>query len=172
VYVGNVATPVPTRAENPELTTPTENGAAAFTVTAPVCVMPTAFAVAEIVLPCAAVELKVVVKTPLPMVVPDEGLNVLPEPLDAGVTVAPLMRLLNWSRTVIVIVDAVVPALHDVEHAVIDAVPTASDDCDALTPAGLTVTPAVCVIAPPPSPVVAVAEMVFASATVELSFAA
>src|SRR5258705_927435 len=64
------------------------------------------------------------------------------------------------------------PATHAAEHAVIDAVPTPSDDCAELTPAGFTVTAAVCVIAPPPNTVVAVAEIDFAWATVELSLAA
>src|SRR5438034_7436707 len=71
-----------------------------------------------------------------------------------------------------VIIYAVDPATHSVEHAVMEAVPTASDDCDALTPAGFTVTAAVCVIAPPPNAVVADAEIVLACAVVELSLTA
>jgi hypothetical protein len=129
-------------------------------------------AVAEIVFPCATVELKLVVNTPLPFEDPEDGVSVLPVPLEDGMTVAPLMTLLNGSRTVTVMVDAVEPATHAAEQAVIDAVPAVRDDCDALTPAGFTVTAAVCVIAPPPNPVVAVAEIVLAWATVELSLAA
>jgi hypothetical protein len=57
--------------------------------------MPIALALAEIVFPWATVELKVVVNTPLPFVVPDEGFNVLPVPVEAGVTLALLITLLN-----------------------------------------------------------------------------
>src|SRR5882724_4613978 len=131
-------TSVPTPVEKPELTTATDAGAAAFTVTPAVCVMATApapaSAVAESVFPCATVELKVVVNTPLPLEAPEVGLSVLPEPLDAGTTVAPLMTFVNASRTVTVIVEAN-PTPHDVEHAVIDDVPAVSNDCDELTPA-------------------------------------
>jgi hypothetical protein len=65
-------------------------------------------------------------------------------------------------------VDAVDPATHEVEHAVIDAVPAATVDCVALTPAGFTVTDAVCVM----PTAFAVAEIVFACAVVELSLTA
>src|SRR5256885_4337146 len=67
-----------------------------------------------------------------------------------------------------VIVDAVEPATQAVEHAVIEAVPAATVEVAALTPAGFTVTPAICVMPVP----LAVAEIVFASALVELSFVA
>jgi len=53
-------------------------------------------AVAEMVLPCAAVELSFAANTPLPLVVPLAlGLNPFPEPVEATVTEAPLIRLLN-----------------------------------------------------------------------------
>src|SRR6266576_770134 len=67
-----------------------------------------------------------------------------------------------------VIVEAVDPTTHPVEHAVIEAVPAATVDVAALTPAGFTVTAAVCVMPVP----LAVAEIVFACATVELSLVA
>jgi hypothetical protein len=159
---------VPTRAEKPALTTDTEAGAAAVTVTPAVCVMPTALAVAETVFPCATVELKFVVKTPLALVEPDAGLNVLLVPVEAGVILALLIVLPNASRAVMVMVEAVEPATHAAEQAVIEAVPAETVDCAALTPAGLTVTAAVCVI-----PIaLAVAEMVFACAVVEFSLVA
>src|SRR5881394_2721263 len=64
------------------------------------------------------------------------------------------MTLLNVSRTVAVRVRAVLPAT---DENVVDAA------------VGLTVTAAVWVMPPPPSPVVAVAEIVLACAVVELS---
>ena len=73
--------------------------------------------------------MKAAVNTPLPFVAPDDGVNVQLLPMEQdGMTVAPLIRLLNASRTVTVIVDAVEPATHPVEHAVIEAVPANKDD--------------------------------------------
>jgi hypothetical protein len=67
-----------------------------------------------------------------------------------------------------VIVEAVLPTMHPVEHAVIGEVPAETSEFARLTAAGFTVTPAVCVI-----PIaLAVAEIVFACATVELKLAA
>src|SRR5882672_7753594 len=79
------------------------------------------------------------------------------------------MTLLNVSRTVAVSVKAVLPTTHDVWHAVIGVVDAATDENVVDAAVGLTVTAAVCVIPPPPSPVVAVAEIVLACAVVELS---
>src|SRR5262249_61735229 len=69
---------------------------AGFTVPAAVCVIPTAFAVAEIVFPCATVELSFVANTPLPLDAPlAAGLKPLPVPVALTVTLAPLTGLLN-----------------------------------------------------------------------------
>jgi hypothetical protein len=127
---GAVATAVPTRATwlLPPFTARVA-GAAAVTVTAVVCVMAVAPAVAERVLGPAPVELKVVVNTPLPLLVPELGAKVLPvPPLAAAVTAAPVMGLLKASRTVTVRVDAVDPATQPVEHAVMAVVVATTDD--------------------------------------------
>ena len=65
--------------------------APAVTVTAAVCVTPTALIVAETVFPSATVELNVPVATPLPFVVPTGCVRVFPVPVAASTTVAPLI---------------------------------------------------------------------------------
>jgi hypothetical protein len=84
-------------------------------------------------------------------------------PVDAITTAAPGITLLNASRAVTVMVEAVVPATQETAHAVMLEVPAATVEVAALTAAGFTTTPAVCVIPVP----AAVAEIVFASATVD-----
>jgi hypothetical protein len=74
------------------------------------------------------VELKVVVNTPVPLLVPEGGAKVLPLPVAAGVTATLLIRLLKASRTVTVMVDAVDPATQPVEQAVIALVVATTDD--------------------------------------------
>ncbi len=71
-----------------------------LTVTAAVWVIPAdpspVVAVAEMVFPCATVELSFAANTPLPLVVPvAEGVKALLVPVDATVTEAPPIRLLN-----------------------------------------------------------------------------
>src|SRR3990170_4547442 len=123
-------------------------GRSGVTVTAAVCVTPVPFTVAEIVLPWARVELKVAVNTPLPSAAPDAaGAKVLLVPSEDRATVAPGITLLNASRAVTVIVDAVVPATHAVAHAVMLAVPAATLEVTALALAAFTTTLACCVIA-------------------------
>ena len=73
--------------------------------------------VAEIVLPWATVDVKVLVKTPLPFVVPELGVNVLPDPVDVRLTLDPLSRLLLPSRAVTVIVEEPDPAVNVVGEA-------------------------------------------------------
>jgi len=70
---------------------------AAFTVTAAVCVrFPEPVTAARIVFASALVDVKVELKTPLPFVVPDDGLNVQVVPTEhEGVTVLPLITLPN-----------------------------------------------------------------------------
>jgi len=69
----------------------------------------------------ATVELKVPVMTPSLPVVPD-GVRVLPAPVAASVTVAPLNEFPTWSRTVTVMVEALSPllAMIGVEGALTD----------------------------------------------------
>ena len=69
---------------------------------------------AEIVLPSATVDVKVLVKTPLPLVVPELGVKVLPDPVEVRLTLDPLSRLLLASRAVTVIVEEPDPAVNDV----------------------------------------------------------
>jgi hypothetical protein len=69
---------------------------------------------AEIVLPSATVDVNVLVKTPLPFVVPELGVKVLPDPVDVRLTYDPLSRLLLPSRAVTVIVEEPDPAVNDV----------------------------------------------------------
>src|SRR5690242_1819040 len=69
---------------------------------------------AEIAFPSATVDVNVLVKTPLPFVVPELGLSVLPDPVDVRVTGNPPSRLLLASRAVTVIVDDPLPAVKDV----------------------------------------------------------
>jgi len=114
-------------------------------------------AVADTVLVPAPAELSVPVATPLASLVPLGCVRVLPLPVAASTTVAPLIGLPLASRTVTVIVALPLPAVSDAGAA-------ATEDCDADTGAGLTVIVAVCVISVPSI----VADRVFASATVEL----
>src|SRR5439155_16361676 len=108
------------------------------------------------VLVSGVVELSEPVATPLPFVGPAGCVSVLPEPLAARTTVAPLMELPFASRAVTVIVDVPLPAVIDVGAAV-------TLDCDADTGPAVTVMLAVCVIATPP----VVAVTVLVSAVVE-----
>ena len=96
------------------------------------------------------------VVTPREFVVPG-CVIVLFVPLDASTTVAPLIRLLNWSFAVTVMALPVPPAVIGLDAVTVEV---AAD-----TTAGLTVTVAVCVTATRPI----VAETTFASATVEAS---
>lgn len=82
----------------------------------------------------------------------------LPLPVAARTTVAPLIGLPFSSRAVTVIVDAPVPATSEAGAA-------ATVDCAADTDPAVTVTAAVCVIAVP----FAVADTTFDPATVELN---
>ena len=145
--------------------TATEVAVAASTVTDAVWVIVTPPAVAVIVFTWASVELKFVVKTPLPLVDPDAGLKVLFAPLDAIVTAALGTRLLKASRAVTVIVDAVEPATQDVRHAAMGDVARATLEVAALGAAGFTTTVAVCVIVTVPF---TSAVTVFVCAAVEL----
>src|SRR6266516_962604 len=129
----------------------------AVTVTLAVCVIATPLIVAETVFDPAIVELKLPVATPLPLV--GAGwVNVLPEPVAASTTVAPLTGFPLASRAVTVIVEVPLPAVIDVGAAV-------TVDCEADTDPAVTVTVAVCVIATP----LIVAEIVLGSGVVELS---
>ena len=114
--------------------------------------------VAETVLVSATVELKVPVATPLALVGPLGWVRVLPLPVAASTTVAPLIGFPLASFAVTVIVDVPDPAAIEVGEAV-------TLDCEAETGPGFTVTEAVCVMAVP----FAVAETVFVPVTVELS---
>src|SRR5207247_1351601 len=129
-----------------------------FTVTAAVWVMAVPLAVAETVFVPATVDLKGAVATPLALVVPLGWVRVLPLPVAASTTVAPLIGLPLASFAVTVIVDVPDPAAIEVGEA-------ATLDCEAETGPGFTVTAAVCVMAVP----FAVAETVFVPVTVELS---
>src|SRR5213593_3185664 len=131
---------------------------AGVTVTAAVCVIATPSAVAETVFVSATVELRVPVATPLASVDPVGWVRVLPLPVAASTTVAPLIRFPLASFAVTVMVDGVLPTTMDVGAAL-------TVDCPAETGPGFTVTDAVWVMPVPP----AVAEAVFASASVELS---
>ncbi len=129
----------------------------AVTVTLAVWVMATALIVAETVLVSAVMELSVPVATPLPFVALPGCVSVLPEPVAARTTLAPLMALPFASRAVTVIVDVPLPAVIEVGDAV-------TVDCDAETGPAVTVTVAVWVIATP----LIVADTVFDPAAVEL----
>src|SRR6266540_1107605 len=128
------------------------------TVTDAVCVMAVPLAVAETVFAPATVELSVPVATPLASVGPLGWVSVLPLPVAASTTVAPLIGVPLASFAVTVIVDVPVPTSMNAGAAV-----TVAWEAD--TDPGVTVTDAVCVMAVP----LAVAETVFAPATVELS---
>ena len=117
------------------------------------------FAAAEMVFDSATVELSVPVATPVASVVPVGCVRVLPLPVAASTTVAPLTGFPPVSVTVTVIVALPLPAASDAGDA-----PTVDSEGETVESA-VTVTVAVCVIAVP----LAVAETVFTSATVELS---
>src|SRR6266550_2060394 len=119
--------------------------------------MATPLIVAETVLVSAVVELSVPVATPLPFVELPGCVSVLPEPVAARTTVAPLTAFPFASLAVTVIVDVPLPAVIEVGDAV-------TVDCAADTAPAVTVTVAVCVIATP----LMVAETAFDPATVEL----
>src|SRR6266511_1254822 len=129
-----------------------------FTVTAAVWVMAVPFAVAETVFVPAPVALSVPVATPLALVGPLGWVRVLPLPVAASTTVAPLIGFPLASLTVTVIVEFPLPAVSDVGAAV-----TVDSEGETAEPA-VTVTVAVCVTAVP----LIVADTVFDSATVEL----
>src|SRR6266508_2764052 len=130
----------------------------AVTVTVAVCVTAVPLIVADTVFDSATVELKVPAATPLALVGPLGWVSVLPLPVAASTTVAPLIRFPLASFAVTVIVDVPLPTTTDVGAA-------ATVDRAAETGPGFTVTAAVWVMAVP----FAVAETVFTSATVELS---
>src|SRR5207248_2869104 len=127
-------------------------------VTGAVWVTASPLIVAELVFTSAAVERSVPVATPLASVGPVGWVSVLPPPLAWRTTVAPLTRLPFASRAVTVIVEVPVPA------SIVGGA-AATVDCAAETPLLVTVTGAVWVTASP----LIVAEIVFASATVERS---
>ncbi len=116
-------------------------------------------AVAETVLDSATVELRVPVATPLVLVGPLGWVRVLPLPVAASTTLAPLIGLLLASFTVTVIVDVPDPAAMEVGEAL-----TVDSEAETAPEPDVTVTVAVCVTAVP----LIVADTVFASATVEL----
>ena len=128
------------------------------TVTLTVWVRAVPLAVAETVFVPVTVELRIPVATPPASVGPLGWVTVLPLPVAASTTVAPLIGFPLASFTVTVIVDVLLPAGIEVGEA-------ATVDFDAETGPVVKVTVAVCVIAVP----FAVAETVFASATVEPS---
>src|SRR2546426_4328286 len=101
-------------------------GDAAVTVTAAVCVTPVPLIVAETVFASATLELRVPVATPLVLVVPLGCVSVLPLPVAASTTVAPLIRFPFASFAVTVIVDVPLPTTMDVGEA-------ATVDCAAET---------------------------------------
>src|SRR3989442_1463445 len=124
-----------------------------------ICVSAVPLAVAEIVFPSAFVELKVPVATPLAFVGPVGWVRLLPVPVAARTTVAPLTGLPFPSFAVTVIVVVAPPPA----GMVAGAAPTVETLADSAP--FVTVTAAVCVSAAP----FTVAETVFPSATVELS---
>ena len=84
---------------------------AAVTVTVAVCVSAVPFAVAETVFVPSTVELNVPVATPLASVGPAGWVRLLPLPVAASTTVAPLTRFPFASFAVTVIVEALDPVL-------------------------------------------------------------
>src|SRR6266540_4916043 len=111
------------------------------TVTDAVCVMAVPLALAETVFAPATVELSVPVATPLAFVGPVGWVSVLPLPVAASTTVAPLIGAPLASFTVTVIVAPPPPA-------VIDAGATATIDCEAETGGHVTVALAVSDLSP------------------------
>jgi len=94
-----------------------ETWEAGFTMTAAVCVIAVPLIVAETVFVPATVEVRVLVKTPLPFVVPEVGLSVLPVPVDATLTLWPLIVLPLPSLAVTLMVEDPLPAVNDVGAA-------------------------------------------------------
>jgi hypothetical protein len=131
---------------------------AGVTVTVAVCVTAVPSIVADTVFASATVELKLPVATPFASVGPAGCVSEFPLPVAASSTVAPLIGLPFASFAVTVTVELPVPVVIDV-GAVITL------DAEAETGPGATDTDAVCVRATP----FAVAETVFAPATVELN---
>src|SRR6266700_1875643 len=83
----------------------------ALTTIVAVCVIATVLIVAETVFDPATVELRVPVATPPASVTPEGSVSVLPEPVAARTTVAPVIGLPKGSLAVTVIVDAAPPAM-------------------------------------------------------------
>src|SRR3989454_3761047 len=99
-------------------------GDAAVTVTVAVCVTPVPLIVAETVFASATLELRVPVATPLVLVVPLGCVSVLPLPVAASTTVAPLTGYPFASFAVTVIVAVPLPTTTDVgEAATVDCAP-------------------------------------------------
>src|SRR6266542_956783 len=132
--------------------------APAVTASVAVCVTAVPLIVAETVFTSATLELSVPAATPLASVVPLGWVKVLPLPVATSTTVAPLIGFPLASFAVTEIVDVPAPAGSEVGEAV-------TVDREVETGPGFTVTDAVWVMAVP----FALAETVFASATVELS---
>src|SRR5205823_712245 len=106
------------------------------TVTVAVCVTAIPSIVADTVFGPAPVERSVPVATPVASVVPLGCVRVLPLPVVASTTVAPLIGLPPASFTVTVMVELPFPAVSEVGAA-------ATVDCEADTGAEVTVTAAV-----------------------------
>ncbi len=106
-----------------------------MTVTVAVCVIAVPLAVAEMVFAPAPVEPRVPVATPVASVVPLGWVRVLPLPVAASTTVAPVMGLPPASFTVTVMVELPLPAASDAGAA-------ATVDCEADTAPAVTVTAA------------------------------
>src|SRR2546426_3995923 len=111
----NVDFPLPTTTDVGEAATvdcAAETGPAP-TVTLAVCVIPVPLAVAETVFDPATVDLTAPVATPLALVVPLGCVSVLPLPVAASTTVAPLSGIPLASFTVTVTVALPLPAVSD-----------------------------------------------------------
>jgi protein-S-isoprenylcysteine O-methyltransferase Ste14 len=120
--------------------------------------MATPFAVADTIFAWATVELRVPVATPLASVVPLGWVSVLPLPVAASTTVAPLIGLPLASCTATVIVALSLPAVSELgDAATVDSVAEGEPT--------VTVTVAPWVTAVP----LIVADTVFASGTMELN---
>src|SRR5439155_827201 len=152
-----VEVPVPAAIGEVALTVdwPAETGPA-FTTTVAVWVTPIPSIVAEIVLDSASVDASVPVVTPLALVVAAGCVRVLPPPVAASTTVAPVVGFPFPSRALTVIVELPLPAaIGDVALTV---------DWPADTGPAFTTTVAVCVTATPSI----AADTVFDPAAVEL----
>src|SRR5207249_4257536 len=112
----------------------------AVTVTVAVWAIATPRSAADTVFVSAIVEVRLPVATPVAFVGLAGCVSVLPEPLAARTTVAPLTGFPFASRAVTVIVDVPLPAVIEVGDAV-------TVDCDADTDPAVTVTIAVWAIA-------------------------